>query len=283
MELKHLPLEEREQFYKDFGLFNIGKTHQKARNIFNINNNKKPNPKRFIVLETYDSIQKALDNNIFFDYIIVCPELATTSEAVKVVESVNKLTKEGYVVSKKTYESILDKNSTFGVLAVVKFPAVELEDVKLKDDMRIVILDGLEVQGNVGTIIRTADGAGVDLVILTNKRIRITHPKFIRASMGTVLNVPIAIAEMEDVFAWLNKNNVTVYLTDTRAEDSYDELDYTGKTAIVAGSEKYGIMKAWYELNQVELVKLPMLGQADSLNVGVATSIMIYEVLRNKK
>ncbi len=278
MELKRLPLEEREQFYKKFGLYNIGKTHQKARNVFNINNNKKPNPNRLIVLETYDSIQKALDNGIFFDYIVVCPELAVTSEAVKVVEGVNRLTKEGYVVSKKTYESILDKNSTFGVLAVVKFPALELGDVKLKEDMRIVILDGLEVQGNVGTIVRTADGAAVDLVILTNKRIRITHPKFIRASMGTVLNVPIAIAEMGDVFEWLNKNNITVYLTDTSADKSYDELDYAGRTAVVAGSEKYGIMKAWYELDQVELVKLPMLGQADSLNVGVATSIMIYEV-----
>lgn len=282
MDLREYNLEEKEQFYKNFGLFNIGKTHQKARNIYNINNNKKPNPRRLIVLETFDSIRKALDNNIRFDYVIVCPELATTSEAVKVVEEIHSLANEGYVVSKKTYESILDKNSHFGVLAVVVFPNVDLDKFKLRENMRIVILDGLEVQGNIGTIIRTSDGADVDLVILTNKRIRLTHPKFIRASMGTALNVPIAVAEMDEVMSWLNKNNFTVYLTDTRATMNYDEPSYMGRTAIVAGSEKYGIMKAWYDLNSVELVKLPMLGQADSLNVGVATSIMIYEVLRKQ-
>lgn len=282
VDLRTLELEDREHFYKELGLFNVGKSHDKVRNVYNINNNKKPNPNRYIVLETYDSIKKALENHIRFDYFIVCPELAVTSEAVKVVNGINDLTKEGYIVSKKTYESVLDKNSHFGVLAVVKFPAVNLDKVKLREDMRIVILDGLEVQGNIGTIIRTADGADVDLVILTNKRIRITHPKFIRASMGTVLNVPIAIAEMDDVMDWLNRNDFTVYLTDTRAEMSYTDPSYIGRTAIVAGSEKYGIMKAWYDVKNVELIKLPMLGKGDSLNVGVATSIMIYEVLRKQ-
>ncbi len=282
MELRNMEIEERESFYKEFSLYSLGKTHKKIRNVYNINNNKKPNPNRFIVLESYDSIRKALLNNVRFDYIVVCPELAVTSEAVKVVTGINKLTKEGYLVSKKTYDSIIDKSSNFGVLAIVKFPEVELKTFELKDSMRIVILDGLEVQGNVGTIIRTADGAGADLVILTNKRIRVTHPKFIRASMGTVLNVPIAIAEMDETIKWLKDNGFKLYLTDTRAEQNYDEPEYSGRVAVIAGSEKFGIMKAWYNYKNTELIKLPMLGQADSLNVGVATSIMLYEVLRKQ-
>ncbi|XMB86515.1 TrmH family RNA methyltransferase [Mycoplasmatota bacterium WC44] len=283
-DLRLLTIDERTDMYKNnfSNIFNVGRTHEKVRNIYNINNNKKPNPNKLIVLESYDSIKKALNNNIRFDYFILCPELAFTTEAQSIVEDMYSLCKEGYMISKKVFDYIADKNSSFGVLAVVKFPLKELSSVKLKPNMSVVILDGLEVQGNVGTIIRSCDGADVDLVILTNKRIRMSHPKFIRSSMGTCLNVPIVVDEMDNVIKWLDSNDFTIYLTDTRAEIGYDEPSYMGRAAIVAGSEKYGIMKAWYKARKTDLIKLPMLGQADSLNVGVSTSIIIYEVLKNQ-
>lgn len=283
-DLRLLTVDERNDLYKNnfSSLYNVGRTHDKVRNIFNINNNKKPNPNRLIILESYDSIKKALKNSIRFEYFVLCPELAITTEAQSVVEDMNNLCKEGYIVSKKVFDYIADKNNSFGVLAVVKFPVKELSNIKLRPNMNVVILDGLEVQGNVGTIIRSCDGADVDLVIMTNKRIRISHPKFIRSSMGTCLNVPIVIDEMDNVIKWLNDNDFTIFLTDTRAEMGYDDPSYMGRTAIVAGSEKYGIMKAWYEAENSELINLPMLGQADSLNVGVSTSIIIYEVLRKR-
>lgn len=260
-----------------YNLMNIGKTHQKVRNIYNINNNRKPNPNNWVVLASYDSIKKALNQNLKVDYFVVCPELATSSEVKPVLESLSKKTKEGYLVSKKTYEYFIDKHETFGIMALVKFPILSLEDVTLKKDMRIVIMDGVEVQGNAGTIIRSADGAGVDLAIFTNKRIRLTHPKFIRSSMGTCFYVPLVVAEMEEVISWLEKHDVNIYLTDTRANQSYNQVEYSGRVAIVAGSEKYGIMKRWYDAKNVTLIKLPMLGYADSLNVGVSTSIIMYQ------
>lgn len=275
-------LEQREYELKEkYKLFNIGKTHQKTRNVYNINNNRKPNPNKFVVLSSYDSIRKALDANLRIDYFIVSPEVATSSEIDGLLNELHSKVKEGYIVSKKTYEYIIDKHETFGLIVIAKFPILELSDVKLKDDMRVVVMDGVEVQGNAGTIIRTADGAGIDLIILTNKRIRLTHPKFIRASMGTCLFMPIVVAEMDDAIKWLEVNNFNILLTDTRAEKRYDEVDYSNRVAIVAGSEKFGIMKRWYESKNKELIQLPMLGQADSLNVGVATSIIIYQSLIN--
>ncbi|QVK21360.1 hypothetical protein KHQ82_03290 [Mycoplasmatota bacterium] len=284
IDIRDYSLEEKEKHYKekyDF-IYNVGRTHKVIRNIFNINNNKKPNPHNFIVLESYEVIRKAILNNVRFEYLVVCPEEAYTPEAQKIVDEVLSLCKEGYVVSKKTFESIMEKKNSFGVIVVAKFPLVNLDDFKIKENMKIVVLDGLEIQGNVGTIIRSADGAGVDLVILTNKRIRISHPKFIKSSMGTCLNIPIVVGEMSEVLKWLSKNNFNIYLTDTRAKKNYFEDNYEGNVAIVAGSERYGIMKKWYEAENVKLVKIPMLGQADSLNVGVATSIIIYEVLNKK-
>ncbi|XMB67724.1 TrmH family RNA methyltransferase [Mycoplasmatota bacterium zrk1] len=284
IDIRDYSLEEKENHYKEKYkyIYNVGRTHKVIRNIFNINNNKKPNPHNFIVLESYEVIRKAILNNVRFEYLVVCPEEAYTPEAQKIVDEVLTLCKEGYVVSKKTFESIMEKKNSFGVIVVAKFPLVNLDDFKIKENMKIVVLDGLEIQGNVGTIIRSADGAGVDLVILTNKRIRISHPKFIKSSMGTCLNIPIVVGEMSEVHKWLSKNNFNIYLTDTRAKKNYFEDNYEGNVAIVAGSERYGIMKKWYEAENVKLVKIPMLGQADSLNVGVATSIIIYEVLNKK-
>jgi len=234
------------------------------------------------VLESYEVIRKGLINNVRFEYLIICPEEIYTSEAQTLIAQILDKCEKGYIVSKKTFESIVEKKNSLGILAVVKFPLVPLEKVKVFDDMKILVLDALEIQGNIGTIIRSADGAGIDLVILTNKRIRISHPKFIKSSMGTCLRVPIVVDDMDKVIKWLGDNDVNVYLTDTRAELNYFEASYVGKIAVVAGSEKYGIMKAWYDAKNVELIKIPMLGDADSLNVGVSTSIIIYEVLNKK-
>lgn len=256
----------------------IGRTHERVRNIYNINNNRKPNPNRWVVLSSYDSIQKALQAGLTLDYYLYAEEIANASEIPALLKELSKI--KGYLISGKTYETIIDKEETkFGLIVVAKFPVKKLEELTLPDNARIVILDGLEVQGNVGTIIRSCDGAGIDAVILTNKRIRITHPKFLRASMGSALFVPIVEADVAETLYWLQKYNFQLLITDTSANMTYDEIDYSGNIAIVAGSEKYGVVKEFYDYSPLTLLKIPMLGVSDSLNVGVATSIVIYESL----
>ncbi len=256
----------------------IGRTHELVRNIFNINNNRKPNPHRWVVLSSYDSIQKALKANLKMDYFLYCQEVAKASEIPTLLDALDHV--KGYVISQKVYETIIDKEETkFGLMVVAAFPVLTLEQLVIKDNMRLVILDGLEVQGNVGTIIRSADGAAIDAVILTNKRIRLTHPKFMRASMGTALFVPIVQAEVAEALYWLRKHGFTLMVTDTSANANYNEVDYSGNIAIISGSEKYGISKEFYQYPDITLIKIPMLGEADSLNVGVSTSIVIYQSL----
>ena len=256
----------------------IGRTHELVRNIYNINNNRKPNPNRWVVLSSYDSIQKAIKANLKMDYFLYCQEVSKASEIPALLDQLDHV--KGYLISQKVYETIIDKEETkFGVMVVAAFPVLTLEQLPIKDSMRIVVLDGLEVQGNVGTIIRSADGAGIDAVILTNKRIRLTHPKFMRASMGTALFVPIVQAEIAETMYWLQKHGFTMILTDTSANMNYYDVEYDGNIAIVAGSEKFGVSKELYQYSNITLVKIPMLGEADSLNVGVSTSIVIYQSL----
>lgn len=117
------------------------------------------------------------------------------------------------------------------------------------------------------------DGDGI---ILCNRKARLTHPKLIKASQGSNFTVPIVECEMEEAFKWLSENNFKIYLTDTRAEEEYYEEDYKGRIAIVAGSERYGISREWYD-KDVNMISIPMYGDCDSLNVAIATTIILYE------
>ena len=161
-------------------------------------------------------------------------------------------------------------------MAICKLPHFELKDIKLKEKNLVVILDGLEIPGNIGTIIRSVDGAGGDGVILCNRKARLTHPKLIKSSQGSNFTIPIVETEMAEVTDWLYKNNFKIYLTDTRAQKEYYECNFDGRVAIVAGSERYGISREWYDTN-CELISIPMYGDCDSLNVAIATTIVLYE------
>lgn len=161
-------------------------------------------------------------------------------------------------------------------------PVYSLYDIQPKKNSVILILDGLEIPGNVGTILRSCDATNIDAVIITNKKTRINHPKLIRSSMGSCFTVPIIESNYDDVIKWLNHNKYKIVLTDTDAKLKYYDFDYKNRIAIVMGSEKYGIAEEWYKTNHTG-VSIPMLGYCDSLNVGIAATIILYEAtLKNK-
>ncbi|HPV01966.1 MAG TPA: TrmH family RNA methyltransferase [Clostridiales bacterium] len=126
------------------------------------------------------------------------------------------------------------------------------------------------------------DGAGADAVFICNRRARITSPKLVKASMGAVFTVPvIEFDDTEQCIGWLKARNFNIYLADTKACRTYRESDYMGKTALVLGSERYGISEKWYSCGPKE-ISIPMMGICDSLNVGVAASVIIYEISMKK-
>ena len=136
----------------------------------------------------------------------------------------------------------------------------------------------MENPGNIGIILRTCDGAGVDAVFICNKKARVTNPKLIKSSMGAVFRIPIIeFNDMNVCAKWLKAHNFSIYLADTRANETYKSFDYDGNSALVIGSERYGISGKWYSCNP-HLLSIPMLGICDSLNVGVAASVITYEI-----
>lgn len=220
-----------------------------------------------------------------FDIItfVFCPECIHSEEGLHLLKTWLMRCELSYVFSKKLMVSLSSRDDVDGFMSIVTFPNPQLHQLQLKDDAVILILDGLESPGNIGTILRTSDGAGVDAVFLYNSKISLNHPKVIKSSMGAVLEIPIF--EFEDIYTcslWLEENHFKIYLADTRAVDTFKMQHYGKRTALVMGNERYGISKEWYE-KKPHLISIPMLGNCDSLNVGVAAAIITYEICSKRK
>jgi TrmH family RNA methyltransferase len=143
--------------------------------------------------------------------------------------------------------------------------------------MTAIVLDGQEQPGNIGAILRSLDGAGGQFAICTNRRVKMTHSRLIRSSLGAAFALPVPVAPIEEVIQWLTDNNFKIIVTDLTATKDYYEIDYSGRVAIVAGNEFLGISPVWRTLPNAQPVIIPMLGSCESLNVGFASTLVAYE------
>ncbi len=272
-----------EQVLQSHNFLPIGEQNPKIKQIKGVISNTKPNPHKLFVAEGIWMLSMCEKFHTPIDSLILCPEHIRTPEAAALAEKIAARTAELYTVSAKTYEKISERGQPDGLLALAQLPRHELSDFYPKNDAVLLILDGVEIPGNIGTMLRMADGAGVDGVFLCNRKARLTHPKLIKGSQGAILSVPFF--EFETVAAcreWLDKNKFTVYLADTRAKLFYYDEPFGKKTALVMGSERYGISREWYD-GTYQMIAIPMEGSCDSLNVGVAATVLAYEAVKKNK
>jgi len=284
-DLKDYSLEEKQQLfltkYEDKFKF-YGKKSKITDRIISLNKNSKPNPEKLAVIEGIWALNLALKYNVAIKYFVICLEKIHSVESQKLIEDYVHLAEECCIVSEKVFNSISEKENSQGVLAVCYLQNKTLDDLYVTNNSIILILDGLEIPGNVGTIIRSADATDIDAIIINNRKTRLNHPKLIRSSMGSCFKVPIVESNFDEIKNWLIKKNFKTIITDTDADTNYYDLDYKGRVAIIMGSEKYGVSEDWYNTEYTG-VSIPMLGDCDSLNVGVASTIILYEAsLKNK-
>ena len=264
-------------------LLNVGEGHPAVKTVKSIQTNSKPNPRRLFIAEGFWLASLAIKDGIEVETLLVAPECVYTQECVTLVEKMLPLAESAYTVSAKVFQKISEKDKPDGILAICRMKEWTLADLVYDDKAVILILDGVEIPGNMGTLVRVADGAGADAVFIVNRKARLTHPKFIHSTMGAAFHVPIIEFEsVDECFDYLRSKQFTVYLADSRAEKMYYELPFGKRVAFVMGSERYGISRVWYD-KDVDLVAIPMLGECDSLNVGVAGTVLLYEAcVKNK-
>jgi RNA methyltransferase, TrmH family len=184
-------------------------------------------------------------------------------------------------ISEPVLEKIAFGDRAEGIVATVRVPDLDLAQLALPPDPLVVIVEGVEKPGNLGAILRSADGAGVDALIAASPRTDLFNPNAIRASAGTIFHVPLASAPSSEVLAWATAQGVRLVAARVGAPRAYTETDLRGPVAIVVGTEAEGLTDVWHDAN-VEPVGIPMLGLADSLNVSVATAVLLYEARRQR-
>jgi RNA methyltransferase, TrmH family len=256
----------------------IGLSHPRIKQVIAIEKNTAPNPKKLFIAEGLWAHKLLLSTDTPVEVFFWSPEAAYGDEARMRAAEVAAVANTAYQISAKTLERISERDRPDGMLSMAQLREWQPEDIKFGRSALVMVADGMEIPGNLGTLIRTADACRVDCIVLTNRRTRLTHPKLFRASQGMLLTVPIIEFEHpEEAASWLQENGFDVYLADTDDAKNYRAFRYHGRrTAFVLGAERYGIPKAWYR-PEFRRVFVPMLGSADSLNVSVSAAVLLYE------
>jgi TrmH family RNA methyltransferase len=254
----------------------IGIKHPDVVLIGQLISNKKVENDYLFAIEGLWAYEKILQGNLKVKTFIFCTDYIKNPHINEMVKELIGVSENTYTVSNKICQRMSGRDGAEGFFMLCEMPHYVLDDIKLEDKCLIVVLDGLEKPGNVGTIIRTVDGAGGNAVIHVNHRARLFNHEVIKSSMGSSFIIPIIGADISETAEWLIKNDFKIILTDLKADKYHYEADYSGRVAVVAGNERHGISDKWYSYN-CERVIIPMLGGADSLNVGVATALVTYE------
>ena len=184
-------------------------------------------------------------------------------------------------VSPEVYGKIAYRGGTEGIIAEMKYNDRSLEDFKLSDNPLIVVLESVEKPGNLGAVLRSADAAGADAVIICDPLTDLYNPNLIRASIGAIFSRQVAAATSEETISWLKANSIQILTAQLQDSSLYYDTPMTGPTAIVMGTESTGLTDIWRKAADKH-IRIPMLGALDSLNVSVSAAILLYEAVRQR-
>ncbi len=226
-------------------------------------------------------LRRALEAGVGIESVFVSAERAAGDDARWVLDRLKAMPAVTVAVSGPVLTKLAFGNRDDGLVGVVRTPSVALAELSVEPDSLIVIVETVEKPGNLGAILRTADGAGASAVIVAEPRTDPFNPNVIRASIGTIFGLPLAVATPAAVLDWLRERAVRVITARIDGMRFHTQADLTGALAIVVGSEADGLSAAWGGAD-VESVRLPMLGRADSLNVSAATAVLLYEARRQR-
>ena len=225
------------------------------------------------VVEGRREVERCIQKGYRLDTVFVCPEI-----------SGSEWTGEGSVVrvSPIIYNKVAYRGGTEGVIAEVATQEYRLHDLQLPNNPLVVVLESVEKPGNLGAVLRSADAAGVDAVIVCDPQCDLYNPNIIRASVGAFFNVPTVACTSEECIQWLKSHDIQILTAQLQDSHYYYETDMSRATAIVMGTESTGLTDKWRQAANAH-IKIPMLGIGDSLNVSVSAAILMFEAVRQRQ
>ncbi len=237
---------------------------------------------KLVLIEGYRELLRASENGYPVDELFVCPALFQGSNEEALITRLADSGTRVFETSQPVFVKMAYRDRPEGVLGVGPQRRRALADLVLGGRAPLfLVAESIEKPGNLGTMLRTADAAGVDALILCDPCTDLYNPNVVRASVGTLFTVPIAEGSSAAALEWLAHHGVQTLASSPHADLVYTDAVLTGPLALVVGTEQYGLTEPWLE-QCGHRVKIPMLGQADSLNVATATALLLFEALRQR-
>lgn len=228
------------------------------------------------LIEGQREISLAIKGGYEVETILFQPDLISETE-VKKTFNIAELIE----ISKEVYQKLAYRDTTEGILAVAKTKSLQLSHLKLSKNPLILVAEAPEKPGNIGALLRTADAANLDAVIIANPKSDLFNPNIVRSSVGCLFTNQIATGTTDEIIAFLKERKINIFCATLQNSNSYHTQDYTTPTALVMGTEASGLTEEWRNAATKNII-IPMQGEIDSMNVSVAAAILIFEAKRQR-
>ncbi|MBR5699732.1 MAG: RNA methyltransferase [Bacteroidales bacterium] len=225
------------------------------------------------VVEGRRELQHCLEAGFEIDTLFVLEEMA---------DQINSPAPRVIALPRSLFEKVTYRGATEGVVAEVRIKERRLEDLTLRENPLIVVIEGVEKPGNIGAILRSADAAGADAMLVCDPLTDLWNPNLIRASLGGIFTVPTVACTSEEAISFLQARGIAILTAQLQDSELYYDTPMTGGTALVMGTESTGLTDRWRKAATAH-IRIPMQGQLDSLNVSVSTAILLYEAVRQRQ
>lgn len=233
------------------------------------------------VLEGLRELQLAIKGKYILDIVLFQEDLMNLDDIRKLLDT-STAQPEIIAISKEIYRKLAYRGTTEGILALVKGKSHSLNELLLKSENPLILIaEAPEKPGNIGALLRTADAAGLDAVIIANPKSDLYNPNIIRSSVGCIFTNNIAVGSTSEIISYIKENNIHCYCAALTASKNYTEVDFGKASAIVVGTESTGLSQEWLDNSEQNII-IPMAGEIDSMNVSVSAAILIFEAKRQR-
>lgn len=262
----------------------------RIKNILKLQNRRHRDAQQKTVVEGIREISIALQSGIVPSEAYVCPELVTDEVGTAVYQQLQTLAKTTqmtlFTVTPDLFAKAAYRGQSGGILLLVPYLSSTLSTLSLSPTPLLLVVDGGEKPGNLGAVLRTADAAGIEAVILTNwpgsSGTDLHNPNVVRASLGALFTLPVLEATPDELINWLKQKQIKIAVLTPEGERPYSQTNLQEPVALVMGSEAHGVHPQWMAEADLRL-KIPMIGKVDSLNLSVATAVVVFEALRQRQ
>ena len=248
------------------------------KQILSLSKSGKRKKENLFIIEGLREIKRAYENKVEIISLYYCTEKLST-EAAKWLSDISH---DRYEVTGAVYSKVAYRENVDGIIAMAKPWNVSIENLLLSKNPLILVLESIEKPGNLGAILRTADAAGLDAIIICDPQTDIFNPNVIRSSIGCLFSKQLAVCDSEAAIEFLKSKKIRIYSAVLQDSIPFTDVDYKNPTAIILGSEADGLSAKWRK-NADQKIKIPMQGIADSLNVSVSAAVIVFEAVRQRR